>query len=242
MPGRTLNATFVNPGLRGERFWNMVTNTMQAAAIDLNISLEVVYAERNPYLLKKLAIQALESPAAPDYLLLVNEEQAASELLTIADGHDTHVVMLLNGLTREEALTHGTPGSLHPSWIGSVIPDNHTAGKRMATQLIKVAREGSPTGQLHGLALIGDTRTPASIARNTGMVVGFSQDQDVQIDRILEARWNTQDAEHLTGQYLKWVSRSSGQNDLIWRRMMPWPRGPFLRSSQRASRPAWMCW
>ncbi|WP_404326852.1 ABC transporter substrate-binding protein [Cobetia sp. UIB-001] len=216
MPGRPLTATFVNPGLRGERFWDMVTDTMQAAALDLNISLEVVYAERNPYLLKKLAIQALESPAAPDYLLLVNEEQAASELLTIADGHGTHVVMLLNGLTREEALTHGTPGTLHPSWIGSVIPDNHTAGKRMATQLIKVAREGSPTGQLHGLALIGDTRTPASIARNTGMVAGFSQDQDVQIDRILEARWNTQDAEHLTGQYLKWVSRSSGQNDLIW--------------------------
>ncbi|WP_263643029.1 MULTISPECIES: hypothetical protein [Cobetia] len=42
MPGRTLNATFVNPGLRGERFWDMVTNTMRAAALDLNISLEVV--------------------------------------------------------------------------------------------------------------------------------------------------------------------------------------------------------
>ena len=125
-------------------------------------------------------------------------------------------VMLLNGLSREQALIHGTPGSLHPSWIGSVIPDNHTAGKRMAAQLIKVAREGSPTEQLHGLALIGDTRTPASIARNTGMLAGFSQDQNVHIDRILEARWNTRDAEHLTAQYLKWVSRSSGQNDLIW--------------------------
>ncbi|TCJ26094.1 sugar ABC transporter substrate-binding protein [Halomonas sp. GDM18] len=216
MPGRTLTATFVNPGLRGERFWDMVTDTMQAAALDLNITLEVVYAERNPYLLKRLAIQALESPAAPDYLLLVNEEQAVSELLTIADGHDTHVVMLLNGLTRGQALTHGTPGTIHPSWIGSVIPDNHSAGKRMATHLIKVARESSPTDQLHGLALIGDTQTPASIARNTGMVAGFSQDEAIQIDRILEARWNTRDAEHLTTQYLKWVSRSSGQNDLIW--------------------------
>ncbi|WP_405279837.1 ABC transporter substrate-binding protein [Cobetia sp. Ld8] len=213
---QTLTATFVNPGLRGERFWDMVTDTMQAAALDLNITLEVVYAERNPYLLKKLAIQALESPASPDYLVLVNEEQAASELLTIADNHDTHVVMLLNGLTREQALTHGSPGTIHPSWIGSVIPDNHTAGKRMATQLIKVAREGSPTGQLHGLALIGDTRTPASIARNAGMVAGFAQDKAVQIDRILEARWNTRDAKRLTGQYLKWASRSSLGNDLVW--------------------------
>ncbi|MCO7236409.1 ABC transporter substrate-binding protein [Cobetia sp. Dlab-2-U] len=194
----------------------MVTDTMQAAALDLNISLEVVYAERNPFLLKKLATQVLERPAAPDYLLLVNEEQAASELLTIADSHDTHVLMLLNGLTREEALSKGDSGNTYSSWIGSIIPDNHTAGKRMATQLVKTAREKSPAGQLQGLALIGDTQTPASIARNAGMVAGFSKDKAISIDRILEARWNSQDAEHLTAQYLKWVDLSGGQSDLIW--------------------------
>ncbi|WP_324692452.1 ABC transporter substrate-binding protein [Cobetia sp. D5] len=215
-PQDSLAVTFVNPGLQGERFWDMVTDTMQAAANDLNITLEVVYAQRNPFLLKKLALEALEGPTPPDYLVLVNEEQAATELLTTADSNHTHVIMLLNGLTREQELVHGTPGTIHPAWIGSVIPDNYTAGKRMATQLIKEARKIDPTRPLRGLALIGDTLTPASIARNNGMVAGFALDETVQVDRILEARWNTQDAQHLTGEYLKWINGSSRQNDLVW--------------------------
>ncbi|MDH2298008.1 MULTISPECIES: ABC transporter substrate-binding protein [Cobetia] len=212
----SLAVTFVNPGLRGERFWDMVTDTMQAAAHDLNITLKVVYAKRNPFLLKKLALQALEDPTPPDYLVLVNEEQAASELLKTSDSYRTRVVMLLNGLTREQEQVHGSPGTIHPAWIGSVIPDNYTAGKRMANQLIKEARQVSPTGQLRGLALIGDTLTPASIARNSGMLAGFAQDEAFQLDRIIEARWNTQDAQHLTGKYLKWTNHSNGQNDLVW--------------------------
>lgn len=171
--GRPLSATFVNPGLRGERFWDMVTATMQAAAQDLNIRLEVVYAERNPYRLKALAFEALERSSAPDYLLLVNEEQAASQLLTFADGQDTHIVLLLNGLTREEALTHGTPGAPHTSWIGSVIPDNHDAGRRMATRLLEAARHDSPSAQLRAMALIGDTRTPGLHCPQRGNAGGF---------------------------------------------------------------------
>ncbi|WP_404983978.1 ABC transporter substrate-binding protein [Cobetia marina] len=215
-PGRNLTAVFVNPGLPGERFWNMVTATMQAAARDLNVSLEVVYAERNPILMKRLASAALARATPPDYLVLVNEEQAASDLLPLADGGSSHIVMLLNGLTPEEQTTHGVPGSVHPSWIASVIPDNHGAGRRMASELIDAARIYPPGETRHGLALIGDTRTPASIARNAGMLNGFAEHDAIKMTRILEARWNLPDAERLTHHYLQWAERSGLHNTLIW--------------------------
>ncbi|MGS0465977.1 hypothetical protein ACU8V3_01390 [Cobetia marina] len=113
-PGRNLTAVFVNPGLPGERFWNMVTATMQAAARDLNVSLEVVYAERNPILMKRLASAALARADTPDYLVLVNEEQAASDLLPLADGGSSHIVMLLNGLTPEERQLTASPAVSTP--------------------------------------------------------------------------------------------------------------------------------
>lgn len=211
-----LSATFINPGKQGERFWDMVTDIMSAAAQDLNIALEILYAERSPYRLRELATETLTRSMPPHYLLLVNEEQAFSELLSIADTTHTKVLMLLNDLPAEHRYLNHSQKILHPSWIGSVIPDNHDAGKRMATLLLKEARALRPDTPLHALALIGDTRTPASIARNAGMLSGFGSDDALTIDRILEARWNHQDAERLTQQYLAWIKKEKHGVDIIW--------------------------
>ena len=42
-----LRVAFVNPGKTGEVFWDLVSQTMRAAARQLNIDVEILYAERN---------------------------------------------------------------------------------------------------------------------------------------------------------------------------------------------------
>lgn len=66
--------TFLNPGKPDERFWMMVSETMEAAAEDFGVQLEVVYAERNRIRMVALGKEILQRPAPPDYLVLVNEE------------------------------------------------------------------------------------------------------------------------------------------------------------------------
>ena len=72
-----LNVTFINPGNQGEHFWDMVTDTMKAAAIDLDISLEVFYADRNRIQMQNIGISVTRRQQKPDVILIVNEEQAS---------------------------------------------------------------------------------------------------------------------------------------------------------------------
>ena len=68
-----MSVTFINPGKQGEKFWDMVSQTMQAAADDLDITLEVIYAQRNRVQMRKLGLYMGSLPSA-------TQEQSASHI------------------------------------------------------------------------------------------------------------------------------------------------------------------
>lgn len=209
-----LKVTFVNPGYQGERFWDMVTSTMHAAADNLDIHLEVLYAQRDRHAMQALARTSIKRESPPDYLILVNEEQQGIDLLETAESHGVDVLMLLNGPTVEQRHDTGLPGERFHHWIGMIEPDNHAAGARMAQALIDAAP--SEVVPLPTLALIGDALTPASISRNGGMLETFRSAPHVRLDRILIAHWNSEEARELTKGYLRWLARRQETPALIW--------------------------
>ncbi|APX93065.1 hypothetical protein BWR19_09060 [Halomonas sp. 1513] len=210
----SLNVTFINPGYQGERFWDMVGTTMLAAAADLDIELEILHAERDRYIMQSLAAQVLERERAPDYLVLVNEEQQAVELLKQAEMHGVDVLFLLNGPSAEQRLHTGAPGERYRHWVGVIEPDNFAAGARMAEALLEAAP--SRSYPLPTLALLGDTLTPASIGRNGGMLDVLLEEPRIRLDRLLTAHWNQEEARTLTAGYLRWLARRNETPALIW--------------------------
>ncbi|SDK81583.1 monosaccharide ABC transporter substrate-binding protein, CUT2 family [Franzmannia pantelleriensis] len=210
----SLNVTFINPGYQGERFWDMVSSTMQAAADDLDIELEILFAERDRHLMQSLAARVLERKRPPDYLVLVNEEQHAVELLEQVEQRGVDVLFLLNGPSAEQRQHTGIPGEHYRHWVGVIEPDNFAAGARMARALLAAAPERPRP--LPTLALLGDTLTPASINRNGGMLDVLIEDPRVRLDRLLTAHWNQEEARALTAGYLRWLVRRNETPALIW--------------------------
>ncbi|WP_192037022.1 ABC transporter substrate-binding protein [Halomonas sp. YLGW01] len=209
-----LKVTFINPGHDQERFWVMVSDTMQAAAEDLSIELDIHYAQRDRARMVALAHQAIEAQEPPDYLILVNEEQQAIPLLAPAESRDVKVLMLLNGPTPDQFDSVGGPNGEYPNWIGVIETNNYDAGARMARRLIEAA--SSREAPVPALALIGDTLTPASIARNHGMLDVFERSAAVRLDRVLTAHWNAEEAEALTAGYLDWLATRDQGPGIIW--------------------------
>ena len=210
-----IQVTFVNPGKQGERFWDMVTETMQAAADDFNITLEVLYAERNRVRMTELGIATTQRTSPPDYLILVNEEQAAESILQAASQQDIKVLMLLNDFLpeqRQRVGTHETNNAL----LGAIVPDNFSAGQRMMQALLECARQKHPGGPYHMLAIGGDQTTPASLARNQGAMDIVRDNADIQLDRFLFANWNQQEAARLSANYLNWAQRNKITPTAIW--------------------------
>ncbi|RDE22671.1 sugar ABC transporter substrate-binding protein [Motiliproteus coralliicola] len=213
---QAMEVTFLNPGKQGERFWDMVTETMQAAANDLDIELEVVYAQRNRVKMVEIGQQITSRNNPPDYLILVNEEQAAEKIFLSSKGSKTKTLMLLNDFLPPQRAKVGYPKPDNPNLLGAVIPDNHGAGRRMMQALHQCAKATNDSGPYHMLAIGGDQLTPASIDRNRGAMSVIEQQADIKLDRFLYANWNQQEASDLTDSYLKWATRNDIQPVGIW--------------------------
>jgi ABC-type sugar transport system substrate-binding protein len=218
-PALATSVVFVNPGKKGETFWDMVTQTMKAAARQLGLSVEVLYAERNHRSMQALGIEVAERQTKPEFLILVNEEAAARPILAAADRNGLKTLLISNSLTGGDAEAVGGPRRSLKSWLGSVIPDMEQAGARMANALIDSARTNgrvSSDGKIHLFAIGGDEVTPSSIARNRGFHQAVSSHSDVVVDRFLFANWNKADAEAVTTAYLAWAQRKGIQVAGIW--------------------------
>src|SRR4051812_4458284 len=81
----SFSVVFINPGRSDEPYWRSVTRFMQPAAQQLDIRLEVLYAERDHLKMIDLTKEVAQRSKKPDYLIIVNEKLAAGEMLKLAD-------------------------------------------------------------------------------------------------------------------------------------------------------------
>ena len=137
----TMRVTFINPGISDPNnptggFWLSVSAFMQAAAEDLNIDLEIIYAERNHILMKQQASEVARRAHPPDYLIVVNEKLAAGEMIEIAAQAGIKTFMINNIFVGEQAKQYGAPREKFPHWLGSLIPDNRYAGYQIGKMII----------------------------------------------------------------------------------------------------------
>lgn len=211
-----MEVTFLNPGKQGERFWDMVTETMQAAAADFDIQLEVVYAQRNRIKLVELGKQITSRDNPPDYLILVNEEQAADKVFKSTQGTEIKTLMLLNDFLPRQRTSVGYPGDEGSNLLGSIVPDNEAAGRRMMQALLDCAENKNVAPPYHILAIGGDRTTPASLDRNNGALAVVKGNDQLKLDRFLYANWNQTEAEELTSNYLRWAARNNISPIGIW--------------------------
>ena len=195
---KNLKVVFLNPGFLEQNttgsFWANVSLFMQAAADDLTIDLISVYGERNHVVTKSLAGKVASH--SPDYVILVNEKGTGIHLVKELAKFNFPIFMLLNGFSNIE-LMQLTPKE-RSLIIGSVIPNNFTVGKRLASDLFQLYKSAMPNSEgeslSHLLALQGDHTTPASLQRSAGLKQFLSKNQKViAIDSIV-AHWSKQQA------------------------------------------------
>ena len=100
-PATASEVVFINPGFNDQGFWSNVSGTMQAAAKDLGISLEVIPSDRNRSKLLSNVQAVMNRDKKPEYLIAVNEEQYGEIAVDLVKGTDTKLLFLLNDLTAE---------------------------------------------------------------------------------------------------------------------------------------------
>jgi ABC-type sugar transport system substrate-binding protein len=235
-----LRIAFLNPGKSDEFFWPAVSAAMRAAAAQFGDTLEIVYAERDAQAIGKLGHEIINRTTPPDILILVNEFQAGTALLQEADARGIKTFMLLNSFYGDDAKAMGEPKARFKNWLGSLVPDNKAAGKRMAESLITCAREKArkgKDGKYHLFALLGDSTTPASIDRTAGLEEAVSARPDVVLDRALATNWQIPKGHDLTVNFLDWAGSQEIPLAGIWAANDALALGAIAAAKERQLRP-----
>lgn len=210
---------FINPGARGEDFWENVSLSMHAAAEQLGFELEVLWAGRNKFNMQKLGVAVAERDDKPAIMILVNEERAASPILQAAEKAGIKTIFLSNALSREEITEFEARNGPLKHMLGSVVPDLYQAGLRMARAMIEEADHRqlhSKDGKLHVVAIAGDEISNSSLQRNEGFLDYIKSRDDVTVERLLVANWNENEALQLMQRLLELMQRRQDRLAGIW--------------------------
>lgn len=204
------SVVFLNPGNSTETFWVSYAQFMQAAARDLGLDLRVRYSERDPQNTLQQAREALQGPERPDYLVLVNEEYVAPQILRLSKGSGVKLLIVNNALTADQMQLLGA--CKYPNWIGSMVANDEEAGYLMLKELLHQHGPVAPGQTLDLLAFSGVKTTPAAQLREQGLRRALVDYPQVRLRQLVYGQWNRQRAFEQATQMFKRYPQTA----LVW--------------------------
>lgn len=187
---RAESVLFLNPGATDETFWVTYTQFMQAAADDLGIDLQTLYAERMPERTLAQARQVLQGPDRPDYLVFVNEQYVAPQIMRMAQGSGVKLFMVNASLTPDQLNLVGQ----RPDLLGSLVPNDEEGGYLMLKELIRQHPPVAPGQVIELLAFSGLKITPSAQLRERGMQRALAEHPEVRLRQLVYSGWNRERA------------------------------------------------
>lgn len=202
------SVVFLNPGMSTEAFWVSYTQFMQAGAKDLGLHLRVRYSERDAHNTLTQAREALQGSERPDYLVLVNEQYIAPQILRMAQGSGVKLLMVNNALTADQVQLLGNDAD----WLGSIVANDEQAGYLMLGDLLRQHGPVAPGQTIDLLAFSGSKNTPAAQLRAQGLHRALAEHPEVRLRQLVYGEWSRQRAFEQATQLFKRYPQTA----LVW--------------------------
>ncbi|MFJ2539541.1 MULTISPECIES: ABC transporter substrate-binding protein [unclassified Pseudomonas] len=187
---RAESVLFLNPGSTEETFWVSYSQFMQAAARDLGIDLRILYSLRRPELTLAQARLALQGPNRPDYLMFVNEQYVAPQILRLAQDSGVKLFIVNAALTPDQQALVGE----RTDRVGNLVPNDEEGGYLMMKALIRMHRPVSGGEEIELLAFSGLKITPSAQLREHGMQRALAEHPQVRLRQRVYSGWTQQRA------------------------------------------------
>jgi ABC-type sugar transport system substrate-binding protein len=187
---RAESVLFLNPGSTQEAFWVSYSQFMQAAAHDLGIDLQILYSQRQPELTLAQARVALQGPNRPEYLVFVNEQYVAPQILRLAENSGVKLFMVNAALTPDQLTLLGR----RDDRIGSLVPNDEEGGYLMMKELIRLHPPTPAAEPIEVLAFSGLKVTPSAQLRERGMQRALAEHPQMRLRQLVYSGWTQERA------------------------------------------------
>lgn len=206
------SVVFLNPGNSTEIFWVSYSHFMQAAARDLGMDLRILYAERDASRTLEQARQVIQSEHRPDYLMLVNEQYIAPQILRLSQGTGIKLFIVNSALTQDQRDLISQSQHKYSDWIGSMLGNDEEAGYLMLKELLRQHGPLAPGQSIELLAFSGLKVTPAAQQREQGLRRALAEYPQVHLRQLVYGEWSRERAYRQAQQLL----RRYPQTQLVW--------------------------
>ncbi|PBJ27977.1 ABC transporter periplasmic-binding protein YtfQ precursor [Pseudomonas sp. ACN8] len=203
---------FLNPGTPTEAFWMSYSQFMQAAATDLGMDLRIQYSDRISENTIGQAREALQGHHRPDYLVFVNEQYIAPEILRLAKGSGVKLFMVNNALTPDQMKLIDARPDKYPDLLGSLVPNDEEGGYLMLKELIRQHGPVAPGQTIELLAFSGLKITPSAQFREKGMRRALAEHPEVRLRQLVYGGWTRQRAY----EQARLLFKRYPQTSLVW--------------------------
>lgn len=187
---RAESVLFLNPGSTQEAFWVSYSQFMQAAARDLGIDLQILYSQRQPELTLAQARLALQGPNRPEYLIFVNEQYVAPQILRLAENSGVKLFMVNAAQTPDQQALVGE----RDDRIGSLVPNDEEGGYLMMKELIRLHPSAANAEPIEVLAFSGLKVTPSAQLRERGMQRALAEHPQTRLRQLVYSGWTQERA------------------------------------------------
>lgn len=186
---------FLNPGEATSRgtgpLWLSLSDHMKTAAADLNLQLDVLYAERDHALMLRQAQAVAQRQPSPDYVVVVNEKSLLPQLLERLAPSSAGVLAIHNPVPFEQRQQVGNERERFQHWIGTAVADNDAGGFRLMEELARHLDGQVP----QVLGITGDPATPVSAERAQGVERYLRVSRRGSVLQLVNGDWSLLDAE-----------------------------------------------
>jgi len=183
---------------------------LQAGAKDLGLDLRVRYSERDNQTTLAHAREALLGTERPDYLVLVNEQYVAPQIMRMAQGSGVKVLIVSNALTPDQVQLLDAYNDT--GLIGTMVADDEQAGYLMLTDLLRQHGPVAAGTTLDLLAFSGAKTTPVAQLRVQGMQRALAEHPEVRLRQLVYGEWSRQRAFEQASQLFKRYPQTA----LVW--------------------------
>jgi ABC-type sugar transport system substrate-binding protein len=198
-------------------FWNLFEDFMREAASDLGMQLEVYYADGSR---KRMATQihtVCQRADKPDGIVFHLFKLNGPNILRIAEQYGIPVFLVNAGLSEKQRNEIGMPRTKLRHWLGEMLPDDDSAGYKLANALIDEAKKDprrlGPDGRVHVIALNGTVSDSASIQRVAGLNRAIAERGDeATLEQVVAADWD----EKMARKRCRFLHRRYPHAKVVW--------------------------
>lgn len=206
-----IDVVFVNPSVPGTPFWDRVTAVANAAAEDLAINLTVTYGKDNRIYNFQAIEQVIDAESKPDYLIFMPYDGNALKTFQLLENAKIPFITIERTLQKNEQNMVGFPQEKFKYWLGEVFHDNIFAGRLLAKELIKEAKEKQPDQPLVVVGIAGSFSGESS-ERTFGLEQAVAEDSGISLAQVVPAIWSRERSRNIIFQ----LSARFGHIDIAW--------------------------